>query len=610
MQQNSTNMAHTNSLPRLPFDIQSFYEIRTKGMFYVDKTDLVYDLVQSGKYVFLSRPRRFGKSLLCDTLRCYFEGRKELFEGLKIMDLETEWRQHPVIRLDMSGINGTVAGLASRLNATFGLYEKQYGLEPLTETTELALSPNFGVRFERLIMEAYNQTGQQVVVLIDEYDRPLQQTWNTPEHEPTRVLYRSVLEMLKPLGDYLRFVFLTGITKFTQLSLFSSINNLRNISFDGRYAALCGITEEELHTCLADHIAQLAEARRMTVEETYARLKANYDGYHFSDENMVDLYNPFSLLNAIGSERISNYWASSGATTILTKFVPDLVERINDYADNYLIDRDTLETSDITTNEYGLFMYQSGYLTIKDFNDFSYTLCFPNEEVRQALYKMVLPSVMLRDTGELRSTQVRLAMALSAGDVPMAFDLLKAQVADVPYSNIKYAERIMHIEERYRLIITIVLRALGFRVEVERMQAGGRPDIVLYTPKFTYILELKTESNGGVAAAAQQIRDRNYIEPFLQGTHPSSDAARGYAAVSPAANGYASVSDAANGYAAVSPAAASSATTAAEQPGTQTARLRKTSIAAVPAAYPEVIALAISVQDEGKGLIEYVKVEK
>ena len=512
------------NLNRIPFDIQSFYEIRTKKMLYVDKTDLIYDLVQSGKYVFLSRPRRFGKSLLCDTLRCYFEGRRELFEGLKIADLETDWTQHPVIRLDMSGIDGSARGLASRLNAMFSLYEEQYGITPPTETTELVLSPNFGVRFERIIMEAYRQGGQQVVVLIDEYDRPLQQTWQTDEHERTRQIYRSVLEMLKPLGDYLRFVFLTGITKFTQLSLFSSINNLRNISFDGRYAALCGITEEELHTCLRPYVEQMAAVRGWTVDETYDRLKTNYDGYHFSDDNMVDIYNPFSLLNAVSAQRIQNFWASSGATSLLPKFVPDLAEKINEYNDDYLIDRFTLETSDITTSEYGLFLYQSGYLTIKDSNEYAYNLGIPNQEVRQALYNVAMPSVLLREASELRSNQMRLALALSSGDVPSAFSLLKAQVADVPYSNIRYAERVMHIEERYRLIISIILRALGFRVEVEQMQAGGRPDIVVYVKEKVYILELKLQNNGGAKAAAAQIRDRHYCDPFLTGTHPAPDA--------------------------------------------------------------------------------------
>ncbi len=497
-------------MKRLPIDLQSFQRIREDGYAYVDKTDIIYEMTHKGVYQFLSRPRRFGKSVLCDTLRCYFEGRKELFEGLKIMDLETEWIQHPVIRLDMSGIAGTTRTFAGRLDNMFGDYEKQYGLVP-------AQRDDFGSRFKEIIMAAYNTSHQQVVVIIDEYDRPLQQTWNTPEHESTRAVYRSVLELLKPLGDYLRFVFLTGIVKFTQLSLFSSINNLSNISFDGQYATLCGITEEELHHYYDEHVQALADANNLTKEEAYLRLKQNYDGYHFSRRNMTNVYNPFSLLNALARQEFSNFWASSGASSLLPKFVPNLAEDINSYNDNFRIDRDTLETSDITTNEYGLFLYQSGYLTIKDSNDYSYTLGFPNAEVRGALYKMVLPSVITRQTNDVRTTQIYLADALEAGDIEEMFALLKAQVADVPYSNIRYAERVMHVEERYRMVITIILRALGFRVEVERMQAVGRPDIVVYVKDKVYILELKLANNGGSHAAAEQIRDRHYRDPFLTG---------------------------------------------------------------------------------------------
>ena len=497
-------------MKRLPIDLQSFQRIREDGYAYVDKTDIIYEMTHKGIYQFLSRPRRFGKSVLCDTLRCYFEGRKELFEGLKIMDLEKEWVKYPVIRLDMSGINGTAAGLQSNLDTTFADYEQLYQITP-RESSTLAM------RFRTIVMEAYRQTHQQVVVLIDEYDRPLQQTWNTPEHESTRAVYRSVLELLKPLGDYLRFVFLAGIVKFTQLSLFSSINNLSNISFDGQYATLCGITEEELHHYYDEHVQALADANGLTKEEAYLRLKQNYDGYHFSEDNMTNVYNPFSLLNALSKKKFANYWASSGASSLLPKFVPNLAEDINSYNDNFRIDRDTLETSDIATSEYGLFLYQSGYLTIKDSNDYSYTLGFPNAEVRDALYKMVLPSVITRQTSDVRTTQIYLAEALEAGDIEQMFVYLKAQVADIPYSNIRYAERVMHVEERYRMIITIIMRALGFRVEVERMQAVGRPDIVVYVKEKVYILELKLQNNGGSRAAAEQIRDRHYCDPFLTG---------------------------------------------------------------------------------------------
>ena len=497
-------------MKRLPIDLQSFVEIRTRDMVYVDKTDMVYELAHSNKYFFLSRPRRFGKSVLCDTLRCYFEGRKELFEGLKIMDLEKEWVKHPVIRLDMSGIAGTTKTFMGRLDNMFTDYEKMYGLVP-------AQRDDFGSRFKEIIMAAYNESHQQVVVLIDEYDRPLQQTWNTPEHESTRAVYRSVLELLKPLGDYLRFVFLTGIVKFTQLSLFSSINNLSNISFDGQYATLCGITEKELHHYYDEHVQALADTNGLTKEEAYLRLKQNYDGYHFSRRNMTNVYNPFSLLNALAKQEFSNFWASSGASSLLPKFVPNLDQDITQYDDDFFISRDVIETSDITVGNPALFLYQSGYLTIKGSDEYEYQLTIPNTEVRNALYRLVLPAVILRREEDVDSRQIRLRRAMNNGDIEQMFVYLKVQVADIPYSNIKYAERMMHIEERYRMIITIIFRALGFRVEVERMQAVGRPDIVVYVKNKVYILELKLQNNGGSHAAAEQIRDRHYCDPFQTG---------------------------------------------------------------------------------------------
>ncbi len=475
-------------MKRLPIDLQSFVEIRTRDMVYVDKTDMVYELAHSNKYFFLSRPRRFGKSVLCDTLRCYFEGRKELFEGLKIMDLEKEWVKHPVIRLDMSGIAGTTKTFMGRLDNMFTDYEKMYGLVPVQRD-------DFGSRFKEIIMAAYNESHQQVVVLIDEYDRPLQQTWNTPEHESTRAVYRSVLELLKPLGDYLRFVFLTGIVKFTQLSLFSSINNLSNISFDGQYATLCGITEEELHHYYDEHVQALADANGLTKEEAYLRLKQNYDGYHFSRRNMTNVYNPFSLLNALAKQEFSNFWASSGASSLLPKFVPNFEVDITRFDNQHRVSRAELETSDITSGKSALFLYQSGYLTIQNSDEYSYYLGFPNSEVREALYEMVLPALSTLQYEDVSSTQLYLRDAMIAGDIEQSFALLKAQVADIPYSNIKYAERVMHIEERYRMIITIIFRALGFRVEVERMQAVGRPDIVVYVKNKVYMFACRRRTD-------------------------------------------------------------------------------------------------------------------
>ena len=498
-------------LGRLPFDLQSFYEIRTKHMAYADKTDLMWKLVHSGKYYFLSRPRRFGKSLLLDTMRCYFEGRRELFEGLKIMDYETEWVQYPVIRFDMSGMDGTAAIFFSRLDNMLSDYEKIYNLTPTNRQ-------DIGSRFKEIIMEAKAQTGHEVVVLIDEYDRPLQQSWGTDEHEQCKNLYRSLLEMLKPLGDQLRFVFLTGITKFTQLSLFSSINNLHNISFDGDYAAICGVSADEIHTYFEPYVQRLADEYGISLDGAYQLLKENYDGYHFSRKNMVDVYNPFSLVNALEKREITSYWASSGATTLLQKFVPDLDIHIGDYDHDYPIDRVMMETSDVGNADPALFLYQSGYLTIKSSTDRSYLLGYPNQEVREAMCKMVLPAMTLQRINQYRSHQLRMADALDIGQVDVAFRYLQALVADIPYGNKRL--NVMGMEERYRLLIATLLRAVGFVTETEHMQAGGRPDVVLYAKNYIYVIELKLEGNGGVEAAAEQIRDRRYIDPYLADGRP------------------------------------------------------------------------------------------
>ncbi len=498
-------------LARLPFDIQSFYEIRTKKMAYVDKTDLMWDLVHSGKYYFLSRPRRFGKSILLDTMRCYFEGKRELFEGLKIMDYETDWTCHPVIRFDMSGMDGTADIFFSRLDDMLSDYEQKYGLTP-------ANCRDLGSRFKRIILSAYEQSGEEVVVLIDEYDRPLQQSWGTDEHEQCKNIYRSMLEMLKPLGDQLRFVFLTGITKFTQLSLFSSINNLSNISFDGKYAAICGVTNEELHTYFEPYVQRFADTRGISLEECFQLLKDNYDGYHFSDDNMVDIYNPYSLVNALEKQRVGSFWASSGATSLLQKFVPDLDLYINKYDHDYAIDRIMAETSDVGSADPALFLYQSGYLTIKSSDDYSYVLGFPNAEVRTALYKVVMPAMTMQREAMNRNAHIRLIYALNDGNTDEAFALLQALVADVPYGNKRL--NVMGVEERYRLIIVTILRSIGFITYEERMQAGGRPDIVTFAKNYVYVIELKLEGNGGVEAAAEQIRDRHYTEPYLTDGRP------------------------------------------------------------------------------------------
>lgn len=371
---------------------------RKENYLYVDKSDIVWQLANNGlQYNYLSRPRRFGKSLLVDTLQAYFEGQRHLFEGLKIMELEHDWIKRPVIRLDMSRGGATEATLRSYLDLAFSRYEEKYNISP---------RPNSSLanRFDSIILTAYQQTGQQVAILIDEYDSPLQHSWHTPEHEACTAVYREVFAILKADDEMECFVFITGITKFTQISLFSVLNNLSNISFEPQFATICGISKQEMVDNFMPEIEQMAEFNKWTIEETLAKLKDYYDGYHFCDTNMIDVYNPYSLVNALNHKRLRSYWASSGATSLLPKFVNDMELHLDDF-DHCSVLRGILETSDVTGGGPELFLYQSGYITIKDSDEFGYILGIPNEEVRQALNEMVLPALTMRKQGDILSLQ-------------------------------------------------------------------------------------------------------------------------------------------------------------------------------------------------------------
>ena len=489
----------------MPVGIQSFEKIREGGYLYVDKTDIIWQLANREKtYNYLSRPRRFGKSVLVDTLEAYFLGKKELFEGLKIMQMETEWVKRPVIRLDMSLAGAAPESVRSYLDNAFYQLESEYDIA-VRQDSSLA------DRFDAIIQTAYNKTGLQVAVLIDEYDSPLQHSWKTPQHEACTAVYREVFAILKADDKYEKFVFITGITKFTQISLFSVLNNLSNISFEPNYAAICGITKEEVLRDFKPEINKLAEYEGWTFDEAVAQLTAYYDGYHFSRRNMVDVFNPFSLINALSDSDLKNYWASSGATSMLPKFVDNMELKLRNF-DPCTILRQTIETSDVTGGGAELFLYQSGYLTIKGYQMGVYILGFPNSEVRQALYETVLPALTLRGNSDIQSIQSDLLLAIQLGNLPEAMKCLKALIADVPYSNKKLAS--MDMEERYRLIMSTIFNAIGCRVEVEKMIATGRIDMVVETTQYIYVLELKLSDNGGVDAAAEQIRAKQYAEPF------------------------------------------------------------------------------------------------
>ncbi len=381
----------------LPVGIQSFEEIRKKGYLYVDKTDIIWQLANRGrKYNYLNRPRRFGKSVLVDTLQAYFEGRKELFEGLKIMDLETEWTKQPVIRLDMSRAGSSAHELNAYLNQAFKEYEQKYNIET-------SPSDSLTNRFDAIIQSAYQQTGQQVAILVDEYDSPLQHSWKTPHHEECTTIYRSVFAILKADDEYEEFVLITGTTKFTKLSLFSGLNNLSNISFEPEYAAICGITKEELQNDFKPEIEKLADYENWTFDEAVAQLQAYYGGYHFSQRNMTEIFNPFSLIKALSLTKIDNYWDSSETAALLPPLEISLENRLEDL-ENCALMNTIIETADVSEGGAELFLYQSGYLTIKGYYERVYLLGFPNHEVRQALYEMVLPVLTLRKNGDIQST--------------------------------------------------------------------------------------------------------------------------------------------------------------------------------------------------------------
>ena len=494
-----------NEYRKLPVGIQSFNKIRKEGYLYIDKSDIIWKLANNGKqYNYLSRPRRFGKSVLVDTLQAYFEGRKDLFEGLKIMELEKDWKQYPVIRLDMSRGGANAGTLRSYLNLRFKEYEEMYAITP-DPTAKLA------DRFDAIITKAYKQTGANVAILIDEYDSPLQHSWKTPDHDACTEVYREVFAILKADDAYQRFVFITGITKFTQISLFSVLNNLTNISFLPEYAAICGITEEEIGQNFKPELERMAEVNGWTLQQTHDNLKDYYDGYHFSRRNMVDIYNPFSLLNALDTQDLSCFWVSSGATFMLPKFVDNMELRLRNF-EHCPILRKTLESSDVINGGAELFLYQTGYLTIKSSDEFGYFLGFPNQEVKQALYEVVLPTLTMQSESDIISLQSSLFRQLGTGEIADAMKTLKALVADVPYSNKKLAS--MDMEERYRLIISTILNAIGLKVEVEHMLATGRIDLIAQTSRYIYVIELKLRNNGGKKAAMQQIQENQYLEPF------------------------------------------------------------------------------------------------
>ena len=494
---------------KYPVGIQTFSEIRKGNYIYIDKTDLVWQMTRL-KYVFLSRPRRFGKSLLTTTLASYFKGQKELFEGLKIMDLETEWESYPVIHVDLSVTKAetSVEGLRNVLFRLLEGYKSIYG--------EGAYEHSPGGLFSGLIHRAYEKTGKQVVVVVDEYDAPLLDKLHLPELlDAFRNVMQEFYVQLKANEAMIRFCFITGITKFSQLSIFSTINNLTNISMDAKYAAICGITEEELTTDMAPDIAMLAETYECTPEEMHGKLKQQYDGYRFSEVS-PDIYNPFSLLKCFNHRKIAHYWFDSGTPTFLIRqmqhFRTDIttMERMDVPASAF--DRPT----EAMTNALPL-LYQSGYLTIKGYDRLSqlYTLSIPNQEVRIGFTEGLLPAYIGLDGAEVQTGfALKFWMALRQNDINTAMSEMKAYLAGVPYVEgfQKKLEEVKNYEGFYEYTFYLIFSMLNVYVRTQVKCAGGRTDVVVWMPDTTYVFELKV--NGTVQEALDQINSKNYALPY------------------------------------------------------------------------------------------------
>ena len=483
----------------LPIGIQTFEELRTKNYIYIDKTSFVDSLVRSGKPYFLSRPRRFGKSLFLSTLRSYFEGRKDLFEGLAISKTETEWKEYPVFYFDFTGKNyETVDDVILKIDDTISGLEKIYGKN--TESDDIA------IRFKNLIEAAYKKTGLQVVVLVDEYDKPLlQNVDNLEEEDKIRSVLKGFYGNLKGEDQYLRFVFITGVTRFDKVSIFSDLNNLRDISLSKEFSAICGISQEELESNFVPEIELMAEKNGYSKEECLAELKKNYDGYHFSKEIQNDIYNPFSLLNAFADMNFGSYWFSTGTPTFLTKMMLDMSFDYKTLEEGIDVDSRSLEEYRLNATEPVPLLYQTGYLTIKNYEkDFdSYTIGVPNEEVKFGMYKRLLPLYLGYPTDDKKIEIVSFLKELRAGRVNEFMERINNIFAAAPkQTNQK------QYELNCQAFVWLIFKLMGEFVLCEVQNGKGRSDAVVWQKDAIYIFEFKMD--GSAKEALEQINSQNY----------------------------------------------------------------------------------------------------
>ena len=487
---------------RYPIGIQTFSKIIEGGYVYIDKTRYIKQLRDTGDYYFLSRPRRFGKSLFLSTLEAYLEVRRDLFKGLYISGEEYDWSPYPVLMFSFNTLEASsMDSLSKFLNTALSRYEQKYGKDPDTE--------GLPQRFENLLVNAYEKTGKKVVVLIDEYDSPLLETLERPElNERYRQILKPMFSVLKSYDRYIEFAFVTGVSRFSHTSLFSGANNLKDITLDDKFAGICGITEEELKDQLSDSIKELAKKQKVSDEEAFTILKENYDGYHFSEES-PDIYNPYSLLNALDTRKIDDFWFKSGTPSYLI----GIMKRDN----FFLPDLDCMETlaNGLSVKESYLnnpvaLLFETGYLTIKGFDDEMnlYTLGLPNKEVAESFSKALMPIYSGYMDRECEDLLVRMRRALVEGDADRFMQVLQTFLEGNPYGNTEMAKR----ESYFKNNIYVVFRALGFLPRAEEQTCRARMDVMLRTRRFIYVFELKTDGNA--AKAMDQIEDRGYAVPY------------------------------------------------------------------------------------------------
>ena len=483
-----------------PIGIQNFEKIRNDGYFYVDKTALMYQMVKTGSYYFLSRPRRFGKSLLISTLEAYFQGKKDLFEGLAIEKLEKDWIKYPILHLDLNIEKyDTQESLDKILNDNLEYWESQYGSRP-SETS-------FSLRFAGIIQRACEKTGQRVVVLVDEYDKPMLQAIGNEElQKQFRDTLKTFYGALKTKDGCIKFALLTGVTKLGKVSVFSDLNNLDDISMWNEYIEICGVSEREIHENLETELHEFAAARGITYDKLCEELRECYDGYHFT-HNSIGMYNPFSVLNAFKRKEFGSYWFETGTPTYLVKLLKkhhyDLERMAHEETDVQVLNSiDSESTNPIPV------IYQSGYLTIKGYDERfgMYRLGFPNREVEEGFVRFLLPFYANVNKVESPFEIQKFVREVESGDYNSFFRRLQSFFADTTYEVIRDQE--LHYEN----VLFIVFKLVGFYVNVEYNTSDGRIDLVLRTDKFIYIMEFKL--NGTAEEALQQINDKRYALPF------------------------------------------------------------------------------------------------